>query len=337
MSYLSIKNLTKAYGDNTILKDLDLEIESRTLNTLLGPSGCGKSTLLRSIAGLESIDKGEIHINGRRVDQLTPKERNIGMVFQNYGLFPNLTVAKNISFGLEMKKMPKNQIAQEVSKMLELVGLSDKENAFPRQLSGGQQQRVALARSLVTKPDLLLLDEPLSALDARMRINLRELIIDLQHELGITIVFVTHDQEEAMVMSDYIFVMNKGLIEQEGSPSDIYRHPKTEFIANFIGSYNVFKTDDFNLLSDATIDSSIKLVCVRPEIISLDQPQSHENIVSLKGEVYDISMRGSILRSTVKLGDHKISFDQLNRSQYFREIGEEVNLYIDTDDLILIN
>lgn len=335
MSYLSIKDLTKSYGDNVILNDLNLEIESGTLNTLLGPSGCGKSTLLRSIAGLESINQGEIHINGRRVDKLSPKDRNIGMVFQNYGLFPNLTVAKNISFGLEMKKMPKSVIEKEVKEILNLVGLADKEKVYPRQLSGGQQQRVALARSLVTKPDLLLLDEPLSALDARMRINLRELIIDLQHELGITIVFVTHDQEEAMVMSDYIFVMNKGIIEQEGTPSEIYRHPKTEFIANFIGSYNVFKFEEFSQISSLDLAEEVKLVCIRPEIISLE-PLEGRNITEIEGEIYDVSMRGSILRSTIRVGDQKISFDPLNRSQNFRQIGDKVRLYIDINDLILI-
>ena len=238
MSFIEIKDVKKSFGSNLVLKGLNLDMKKGSLNTLLGSSGCGKSTLLRAIAGLNDIDSGEIYINKVRVDDKIPSERNIGMVFQNYALFPNMTVEENIKFGLEMKKMDKKLQDEKARKMIDLVGLSGKEKEFPKTLSGGQQQRVALARSLVTEPSVLLLDEPLSALDAQIRNTLRLLIKNLQRELGITIIFVTHDQEEAMTMSDYIYIMNNGDIIQEGTPSDIYRNPQNEFVARFIGSYN---------------------------------------------------------------------------------------------------
>ena len=240
MSFIEINNLRKSFGNTEVLHGLNLKIARGQLATLLGPSGCGKSTLLRAIAGLNTIDEGEIIIDGRRVDGLAPKDRGLGMVFQHYALFPNMNVLDNVKFGLEMKGVDKKTRDTEAKKMIDLVGLAGKEDAYPANLSGGQQQRVALARSLVTKPDVLLLDEPLSALDAQIRVQLRGLIKSLQAELGITVILVTHDQEEAMSMSDYIFVMNQGHIVQEGSPTYIYRHPQSEFATRFIGDYNIF-------------------------------------------------------------------------------------------------
>ncbi|WP_049878507.1 ABC transporter ATP-binding protein, partial [Vibrio parahaemolyticus] len=224
MSYVTAKNLTKRFGDNTVFEDIQFAIEQGEFITLLGPSGCGKSTLLRSLAGLNPVDGGEIWVNGEEITRQVPQERGIGMVFQSYALFPNMTVEGNIAFGLKMKKLASDEIQREVTKVIELVDLKGKEKHYPHQLSGGQRQRVALARALVVKPRILLLDEPLSALDAKIRKHLRQQIRDIQKEMNLTTIFVTHDQEEAMIMSDRIFLMNKGEIVQAGTPEAIYTH-----------------------------------------------------------------------------------------------------------------
>ncbi|WP_010244284.1 ABC transporter ATP-binding protein [Peptoniphilus rhinitidis] len=334
MSFIEIKDVKKSFGSNLVLKGLNLDMKKGSLNTLLGSSGCGKSTLLRAIAGLNDIDSGEIYINKVRVDDKIPSERNIGMVFQNYALFPNMTVEENIKFGLEMKKMDKKLQDEKARKMIDLVGLSGKEKEFPKTLSGGQQQRVALARSLVTEPSVLLLDEPLSALDAQIRNTLRLLIKNLQRELGITIIFVTHDQEEAMTMSDYIYIMNNGDIIQEGTPSDIYRNPQNEFVARFIGSYNVYEKEKFEEI-DNNLEIKSKFVAIRPETISL---VPIENSVNVKGKIINISMLGSLLRFDIELNNGcRISVDRLNRSANFRGINEEINLFIPYDSIIEVN
>lgn len=205
MSYVTANNLTKCFGDNTVFEDIGFTIEQGEFVTLLGPSGCGKSTLLRSIAGLNSIDSGEIWVQGENITRHSPQKRGIGMVFQSYALFPNMTVEGNIAFGLKMKKLCGDEIKREVKRVIELVDSEGKEKHYPHQLSGGQRQRVALARALVVKPRILLLDEPLSALDAKIRKHLRQQIRDIQKEMNLTTIFVTHDQEEAMIMSDRIF------------------------------------------------------------------------------------------------------------------------------------
>ncbi|MGU3842486.1 ABC transporter ATP-binding protein, partial [Vibrio diabolicus] len=207
MIYVIAKNLTKRFGDNTVFEDIHFNIEQGEFITLLGPSGCGKSTLLRSLAGLNPVDGGEIWVNGEDITHQVPQERGIGMVFQSYALFPNMTVEGNIAFGLKMKKLANDDIRREVAKVIKLVDLAGKEKHYPHQLSGGQRQRVALARALVVKPRILLLDEPLSALDAKIRKHLRQQIRDIQKEMNLTTIFVTHDQEEAMIMSDRIFLM----------------------------------------------------------------------------------------------------------------------------------
>ncbi|MDK7050130.1 ABC transporter ATP-binding protein [Aerococcus sanguinicola] len=333
MSYIEIKNVTKSYdGKELILKNLDLNMEEGSLNTLLGPSGSGKSTLLRCIAGLEEINSGEVYINGKRVDQLPPRNRNLGMVFQQYALFPNMNVLDNVKFGLEMKKVDKKLQEEQALEMIRLVGLEDRKEAYPRQLSGGQQQRVALARSLVTRPDVLLLDEPLSALDAKIRMQLRELIKDIQNELGITVILVTHDQEEAMTMSDYIFVMESGNIVQRGTPSEVYRRPENRFVANFIGNHNVFEVEDFHDFSDYALGPA-SLVAIRPETLSFEPL---EDAIQIHGKIQRTSMLGSILRFNVLVGDQIIKVDQLNRSKNFREDGEPVDLYLSKDDLIVV-
>ncbi|MGL4322849.1 MAG: putative 2-aminoethylphosphonate ABC transporter ATP-binding protein [Beijerinckiaceae bacterium] len=233
--FVRIRDLTKRFGAFTALKSISLAIRPQEFICFLGPSGCGKTTLLRAIAGLDTQDEGQIIINGRDVSRAPPSARDFGIVFQSYALFPNLTVADNVGYGLVNRKMPRDKIHARVQELLTLVGLPDQSAKYPVQLSGGQQQRVALARALATSPGLLLLDEPLSALDAKVRVRLRDEIKNVQRRLGVTTIMVTHDQEEALSMADRIVVMNHGVIEQVGTPEDIYRQPATAFVADFVG------------------------------------------------------------------------------------------------------
>ncbi len=237
--YLRLEGIRKSFGSFQALRDIDLTIERGEFVCFLGPSGCGKTTLLRIIAGLETQTAGRIHQAGRDISVLPPALRDYGIVFQSYALFPNLSVADNVAYGLVNRKQPKAQIAQRVEELLKLVGLPGSGPKFPAQLSGGQQQRIALARALATSPGLLLLDEPLSALDAIVRVHLRQEIRSLQRKLGVTTIMVTHDQEEALAVADRVIVMNNGVIEQVGSALDIYERPATPFVAQFIGKINV--------------------------------------------------------------------------------------------------
>ena len=237
--FVSIRNLSKHYGAFQALRDINLDVSKGEFVSFLGPSGCGKTTLLRAIAGLDLQSAGEIRINGRDVSKAPPAERDFGIVFQSYALFPNLTVEANIGYGLVNQKKSRADIAARVSELLALVGLKGQGGKYPAQLSGGQQQRVALARALATSPGLLLLDEPLSALDAQVRLRLREEIRDVQKRLGVTTFMVTHDQEEALSMAERIVVMNHGVIEQIGTPEEIYRHPASIFVAEFVGRINL--------------------------------------------------------------------------------------------------
>ena len=239
-NYLVIEDLSKRFGDFIALRNVNLNIADGEFVCFLGPSGCGKTTLLRAIAGLDLQSSGRIFQAGKDVSVLPPAERDFGIVFQSYALFPNLTVEKNIAYGLENRKTPKDKINTRVSELLELIGLTDKAQSFPSNLSGGQQQRVALARALATSPSLLLLDEPLSALDAKVRVFLRHEIKQLQRKLGVTTVMVTHDQEEALTMADRIVVIKDGRVEQVGTPNEIYQQPQTKFVADFIGTMNFF-------------------------------------------------------------------------------------------------
>jgi iron(III) transport system ATP-binding protein len=239
-AFLEIRGITKRFGSFTALRDIDLEVGQGEFVCFLGPSGCGKTTLLRAIAGLDRQDEGTIAMAGRDVSTAPPAMRDFGIVFQSYALFPNLTVADNVGYGLVNRGQPQAEIKARVHELLELVGLPEQGPKYPLQLSGGQQQRVALARALATSPGLLLLDEPLSALDARVRVHLREQIRDLQQRLGVTTIMVTHDQEEALTMADRIVVMNHGVIEQVGTPEDIYRRPRTAFVADFVGKMSFF-------------------------------------------------------------------------------------------------
>ena len=239
-SYLAIDQLWKAFGDFVALKGVSLDIREGEFVCFLGPSGCGKTTLLRAIAGLDLQTRGTIRQAGKDISNLPPSKRDYGIVFQSYALFPNLTIEKNIAFGLENARRPKREIQARVAELLALVGLSEQAKKYPAQLSGGQQQRIALARAMAVSPGLLLLDEPLSALDAKVRVHLRHEIKELQRKLGVTTIMVTHDQEEALSMADRIVVMNHGVIEQVGTPTEVYRHPNTLFVADFIGETNQF-------------------------------------------------------------------------------------------------
>jgi iron(III) transport system ATP-binding protein len=236
-----VQGVTKRFGAFTALDDVSLEVESGKLVCFLGPSGCGKTTLLRVIAGLEVQDAGSIEIAGRDVTRLPPAQRDFGIVFQSYALFPNLTVVQNVGYGLVNRRKARREIAARVAELLQLVGMPEQGAKYPAQLSGGQQQRVALARALASSPSLLLLDEPLSALDARVRVRLRDEIKTLQRRLGITTVMVTHDQEEALAMADRIVVMNRGRVEQAGSPAEIYGRPASAFVADFVGEMNMIE------------------------------------------------------------------------------------------------
>jgi len=238
---IKIVNAKKRFGDFVVIPDLSLRIKEREFFTLLGPSGCGKTTLLRMIAGFTAIEGGEFYFNDTLINDIDPGKRNIGMVFQNYAIFPNMTVRKNVAFGLKVRKIASNEVKRLTEEYLRLVHVEQYADRMPDKLSGGQQQRVALARALVIHPDVLLMDEPLSNLDAKLRVEMRKVIKDIQRNVGITTVYVTHDQEEAMAVSDRIAVMNEGVIQQIGTPKDIYQRPANLFVSTFIGQSNVLK------------------------------------------------------------------------------------------------
>src|SRR5215510_12673934 len=241
MAFLEIQSLRKSFGSNTVVQSFDLAIERGEFISLLGPSGCGKTTVLRMVAGFETPTSGSIRIDGKEIVGLRPNQRKVGMVFQAYALFPNMTVANNVAFGLKVGGKSAAEIGQRVDEMLKMIKLPHLADRYPYQLSGGQQQRVALARALAIKPQVLLLDEPLSALDAKIRVSLREEIKAVQRNLGITTIYVTHDQEEALSMSDRIVVMNEGRVEQIGTPFEIYNFPRTRFVASFVGTLNILR------------------------------------------------------------------------------------------------
>ena len=238
---ISIRHALKKYGNNVIIPDLSLEIREGEFFTLLGPSGCGKTTLLRMIAGFNSIEGGDFYFNETRINDLDPAKRNIGMVFQNYAIFPHMTVRKNVEFGLQNRKLPRDKVKEQTEKFMKLMHVDEYADRLPERLSGGQQQRVALARALCIEPDVLLFDEPLSNLDAKLCVEMRTVIKNIQHSVGITTVYVTHDQEEAMAVSDRIAVMNAGVIQHVGTPKNIYQRPANLFVSTFIGRSNVMK------------------------------------------------------------------------------------------------
>jgi putative spermidine/putrescine transport system ATP-binding protein len=325
MSFVSVENLQKNYGSTAVFSDINCEIRKGEFVTLLGPSGCGKSTLLRCIAGLTPVTSGKIFLDGNDLVPVSPQKRGIGMVFQSYALFPNMNVEQNVAFGLRMQKVSTDEMKQRVAEVLKLVELNEFTARYPHQLSGGQCQRVALARSLVTRPRLLLLDEPLSALDARIRKHLREQIRAIQQELGLTTIFVTHDQEEALTMSDRIFLMNQGRIVQSGDAETLYTAPVDAFAAGFIGNYNLLEADAASRLMQRPINSR---VAIRPEAIQLSLTGS------LEGEVRSHSLLGNVIRYRVEARGVELVVDVLNRSASdLHPKGQRVTLHIESSAL----
>lgn len=326
MTYLTVNSLNKKYDDNVIFHQINFSANKGEFVTLLGPSGCGKSTLLRCIAGLTEIDSGSIILNGNNITQAAPQQRNIAMVFQSYALFPNMTVAENVAFGLKMKKVHPQAIKQQVASILELVELAPYAQRYTHQLSGGQRQRVALARSLVTNPDLLLLDEPLSALDARIRRHLREQIKTIQKELNLTTIFVTHDQEEALTMSDRIVLMNQGKIEQNCDAATLYLEPKNHFSASFIGNYNILSAQEAGQLLSRPTNSD---VAIRPESIRLTLSEEQHN-----GIITSRQLLGNVIRYRVSVQNKALMVDYLNLSKTdLLPIGAKVNVHIAQDQI----
>ena len=330
--YLRIDRLTKMFGDFTALDKVSLDVIEGEFIFFLGPSGCGKTTFLRAIAGLDIQTSGTVHQDGKDISALPPSERDFGIVFQSYALFPNLTCERNIAFGLENQKFSKADIENRVSELLEMVGLPDQGKKYPAQLSGGQQQRIALARALATSPGLLLLDEPLSALDAKVRIHLRHEIKELQQRLGVTTVMVTHDQEEALAMADRIVVMNQGVIEQIGTPTEIYREPSSLFVADFIGAMNQFKgkagSKNTATVGDVTFASqehdlqqdSPAVIAIRPEDIvphgdgagsqrATELGPSENTFVALVEEMEFLGSFWRVSLSNASLGDASMVID----------------------------
>jgi putative spermidine/putrescine transport system ATP-binding protein len=327
MKFLEIENLRKVYGSQVGVQHFDIAVERGEFISFLGPSGCGKTTTLRMVAGFEQPSAGSIRIDGRDVVGLRPNQRNIGMVFQSYALFPNMTVAQNVAFGLKIAKRPEAEIKPRVAEMLQMIKLPQLGDRYPYQLSGGQQQRVALARALAGKPQLLLLDEPLSALDAKIRASLRGEIRDLQRKLGITTIYVTHDQEEALAMSDRIVVMSEGRIEQLGTPFEIYNRPRTRFVASFVGTLNILRGkvvdaakgvvrvdgQDLRLGQPiANANGEMRAIALRPEAVSLGEARPDRN--AMKGTIEDVSFLGAIVRIRVRFEDNLISLDTFNSS-----------------------
>ena len=349
MSFINLRNVKKNFGATTVVHDFSLAIEKGEFVSFLGPSGCGKTTILRMVAGFESVSGGAISIAGRDVTGLPPAQRDVGMVFQAYALFPNMTVADNIAFGLRVKNAPQAEIKSRVEEMLALIKLPQLAQRYPYQLSGGQQQRVALARALAVSPKVLLLDEPLSALDAKIRISLREEIRGLQRKLGITTIFVTHDQEEALSMSDRIVVMHEGRAEQVGTPPEIYNRPTTRFVAAFVGTLNILETTVIDSASGGlTLDGQpvsagrrldaapghIISIALRPEALTLaPQPQGQK----LSGVVEDVAFLGAIVRVKLRLDRQILSLDAFNQSGLTPpRIGERIDIFLRGDDVLLL-
>lgn len=334
---IEIKGISKTFEDNCVLDELSLKIRKNEFLTLLGPSGCGKTTTLKIIAGFEESDKGEVLFNGKDISTLPPYKRPVNTVFQKYALFPHMNVYENIAFGLKIKKTPKDEIDSKVKEMLKLVSLSGFEKRKIESLSGGQQQRVAIARALINEPEVLLLDEPLGALDLKLRKEMQLELKRIQQRLGITFIFVTHDQEEALTMSDTIIVMNKGKIQQMGSPEDIYNEPSNAFVADFIGESNIldgvmledYKVKFCNTIFDC-VDKGFNKdelidVVVRPEDIKI----VGSNDGMLKGIVKSIIFKGVHYEMEVEEGNRT----WIIHNTKFAEVNSEVGLDIYPEDI----
>ncbi|WP_435169389.1 ABC transporter ATP-binding protein [Falsirhodobacter sp. 1013] len=340
MSFLTLSNLQKSFGGTPVVRDFRLEVERGEFISLLGPSGCGKTTVLRMVAGFEVPDAGTVSIDGRDVTRLGVRKRDIGMVFQSYALFPNLTVAQNVGFGLRVKGTPARQIAPRVGEMLDLIGLPQMGDRYPWQLSGGQQQRVALARALAPQPKVLLLDEPLSALDAKIRVSLRNQIRDIQRKMGITTIFVTHDQEEALSLSDRVVVMHQGIADQIGTPFDIYNHPATRFVAGFVGTLNTldgvsegstFVLGPHRLDLQRVLPAGAVTLGLRPEMLRLDGGP-----LQLPAQVTAVDFLGSVQRIRVEVAGQALAMDRFNDRTAPPAVGTQVMVGFHPSDPVIV-
>ena len=344
---IELKNIDLSYGKTSVIKDVSLSIEQGEFFTFLGPSGCGKSTLLRLIAGFEQCQQGEVYLGDQEVSTLPPWKRGIGMVFQNYALWPHMTIRKNVAFGLEERKLPAGEIRERVDEVLSLVGLSKYAERRPNQLSGGQQQRVALARTLVIQPKVLLLDEPLSNLDAKLRVHMRQELHELQRKLSLTTIFVTHDQEEANTTSDRIAVLHDGVVQQVGSPMGLYDHPANLFVAQFLGTANVlegqvsregneilFKDDDglTLTLTDSGAEGH-KSIVFRPQNVTLSDQQG-----DIHGEVRLREFLGNIVRYEILVGKKNVIVDEVyGKDRKPVEVGARVGLQLDKEHVLVMH
>ncbi|MDY0287311.1 MAG: ABC transporter ATP-binding protein [Sphaerochaeta sp.] len=314
---IKFRNLIKKYDENTVIHNLSVDIREGEFFTLLGPSGCGKTTLLRMAAGFNSIEGGEVLFDNIRVNELPPNKRNIGMVFQNYAIFPHLSVKDNIAFGLKNRKVPKEEIPALVAEIMDIVQITQYANRLPEKLSGGQQQRVALARAIVIQPDVLLMDEPLSNLDAKLRVELRNAIKEIQKKIGITTLYVTHDQEEAMAVSNRIAVMNMGVIQHVGTPKNIYQRPSNLFVSTFIGRSNIIE----GFIDE---DGVLDLMEFRIDKLNLKAPYKGKVIVSIRPEEFVFSTIGisGIIQRSMFLGLNTHYFILLKNGELIETIQE---------------
>lgn len=355
MSEIIIERLQKNFGNTEAVRDLSISIEKGELVSLLGPSGCGKTTLLRMVAGFESPTSGKIFLRERNLVEVPPQKRNIGIVFQDYAIFPTMNVFNNVAYGLKIKKFEKAQIASLVAEYLELVGLTGYEKRMPAQLSGGQQQRVALARALVIKPDVLLLDEPLSNLDAALRLNIRKEIRKIQQALGITTIFVTHDQEEALSISDKVFVMRQGELMQGGAPEVIYRRPNNDFVAGFIGKSNIMygkvldytdgvtsvEVNDktFHVKTDEVIAKGTEVwVSLRPQYIRLNEQPTDTYDNTFHGTINYIEYLGGLVKGEILMSNGlTLEFEQPIRGNSAPDLqkSQQVSGIFSSDDLVV--
>jgi putative spermidine/putrescine transport system ATP-binding protein len=349
MAELELKQLRRQFGDFTALEGIDLAVASGEFVSFLGPSGCGKTTALRLIAGFDRPTAGRIEIDGRNITGIPPNRRDIGMVFQAYSLFPNMTAARNVEFGLRVRKQARRGRGKRALELLDLVGLSDAANRYPHQLSGGMQQRVALARALAIEPRVLLLDEPLSALDAKVRVQLREEIRRIQTRLGITTIYVTHDQEEALAISDRVAVLSKGRIEQIGTPAEIYGAPATPFVAQFVGTMNRIESSISRDTPGMVESSGVRLqvaaaqgrrpgervlLLVRPETVELEAAGSQNG--GLTGEVVSHTFLGSVTRVRVQAGESEWTADLSGERAAALPVGARVGIRFPADSAKLL-
>ncbi len=348
---LILQDVSKKFDNLYAVNRIKLEIKEGEFVTLLGPSGCGKTTTLRMVAGFEIPSAGEIVYDGKIINRLIPQKRNFGIVFQSYALFPHMRVNENVAFGLKMHRYPKEKIQPRVDELLDIVGLKEHKQKYPAELSGGMQQRVALARALAPRPEVILLDEPLSALDAKIRVKLRAEIKQLQVDLGITTIYVTHDQEEALSISDRVVVMNHGIIEQIDKPVAIYKNPRSRYVADFVGTSNFFegkltqgKIDSpeltFTVANTNAITEGNVTAAIRPEkieIISSREAGKHEKGNTVTGKLIVIVFLGLIVRLVVRLKTQDIIVDILEKRFTDMKIsrGENIELYLPPDAFIV--